>query len=208
MQQRKVIATWNSDRDLWETDQHSIFGHLDVFSETWPTSGMTRNGTAYELPTSERHTDGTGSSSLLPTPNTMDSLPARTGEAMERQLRRGEGPDASRRTTMGNLREDILQTVDPDIFKNPKLLPTPLTTDDGGSNDAQFRRDSLTLRTLARVTPAEHASLNELTPQQRGELMNQRSEDGRPLLADQLHHLQNQQDETGNHNLAQSSLSG
>lgn len=44
---------------------------------------------------------------LLPTPNTMDMLPAREGEAKERQLRRGEGPDASRRSSMGNLREDV-----------------------------------------------------------------------------------------------------
>lgn len=46
---------------------------------------------------------------LLPTPNTMEHLPARTGEARERQLRRGEGPDASRRQSMGNLREDIVE---------------------------------------------------------------------------------------------------
>lgn len=46
---------------------------------------------------------------LLPTPNTMEHLPARTGEARERQLRRGEGPEASRRQTMGNLREDIVE---------------------------------------------------------------------------------------------------
>lgn len=46
---------------------------------------------------------------LLPTPNTMEHLPARTGEARERQLRSGEGPEASRRQTMGNLREDIVE---------------------------------------------------------------------------------------------------
>lgn len=65
---------------------------------------------------------------LLPTPNTMDMLPAREGEAMERQLRRGEGPNASRRSSMGNLREDILQTVNPEVF-TPKLLPTPKAHD-------------------------------------------------------------------------------
>lgn len=65
---------------------------------------------------------------LLPTPNTMDSLPARSGVAMERQLRRGQGPEASRRSSMGNLREDILQTVDPGIFKRD-LLPTPKASD-------------------------------------------------------------------------------
>ncbi|MGP5043531.1 hypothetical protein ACTXJR_05805 [Glutamicibacter ardleyensis] len=65
---------------------------------------------------------------LLPTPNTMDMLPAREGEAMERQLRRGKGEEAPRRSTMGNLREDILQTVDPEVFA-PKLLPTPKAAD-------------------------------------------------------------------------------
>lgn len=44
---------------------------------------------------------------LLPTPNTMDSLPAREGEARERQLRRGD-PNGPRRKSMGNLREDIV----------------------------------------------------------------------------------------------------
>lgn len=44
---------------------------------------------------------------LLPTPNTMDNLPAREGEARERQLRRGvEG--GSKRRFAGNLREDIV----------------------------------------------------------------------------------------------------
>lgn len=45
--------------------------------------------------------------SLLPTPNTMEHLPARTGEARERQLHRGG--TGSRRNSSGNLREDILE---------------------------------------------------------------------------------------------------
>jgi DNA (cytosine-5)-methyltransferase 1 len=49
---------------------------------------------------------------LLPTPNTMEHLPPRTGEARERQLHRGNS--TSRRSSSGNLREDILE-----------LLPTP-----------------------------------------------------------------------------------
>ncbi len=49
---------------------------------------------------------------LLPTPNTMEHLPAREGEARERQLHRGGS--ASRRASSGNLREDILD-----------LMPTP-----------------------------------------------------------------------------------
>lgn len=151
----RPLAIWNPVTDRWELEQETIFGHSDAYSETWPTSGMTVNGVAYELPMWEHHTADTGSSSsqydamlptplaneaekawvgkreskgqkylshiigehLLPTPNTMDMLPAREGEAMERQLRRGQGENASRRSTMGNLREDILQTVNQDVFK-------------------------------------------------------------------------------------------
>jgi hypothetical protein len=42
--------------------------HLAVYSEVFPTSGMTVNGVAYELPTWEPATDDSGSSSLLKTP--------------------------------------------------------------------------------------------------------------------------------------------
>jgi hypothetical protein len=44
--------------------------HSEPYSETWPTSGMTRNGQAYELPTQEPHTAASASSSSpnLPTP--------------------------------------------------------------------------------------------------------------------------------------------
>lgn len=58
------IATWNPARSVWETDQAAICGHLEPFSQTWPTSGMTRNGVAYALPTWAPHTADSGSSSL------------------------------------------------------------------------------------------------------------------------------------------------
>ena len=142
--QARRIASWNSGRDCWETDQIDLLsGRSVVFSETFPISGMTVNGVAYELPMSGHLTAGSEYSSslngelfptptvskrpnrsaspgaklrpsihqitdLLPTPNTMEHLPARTGEARERQLRRGD-PEGSRRESMGNLREDIAE---------------------------------------------------------------------------------------------------
>lgn len=63
----KFTATWNPARGAWETAQMGICGHLELFSQTWPTSGMTQGGMAFELPTWERPTGGSGSS-LLPTP--------------------------------------------------------------------------------------------------------------------------------------------
>ena len=49
------LARWNPTRDCWETTQQAslLSEHWDVFSETWPSSGMTRNGVAYALPTWE-----------------------------------------------------------------------------------------------------------------------------------------------------------
>lgn len=55
--------------------QTDLFSGLsDVWSETWPASGMTRHGSLYGLPTSEPHTGASGSSSsrgvpTLPTPS-------------------------------------------------------------------------------------------------------------------------------------------
>ena len=74
--QQQPIAIWSTARDVWEIPQtEGLFcEHLDVFSETFPTSGMTRNGMAYELPTWVRRMDGSGYSSLpvLPTPTARD----------------------------------------------------------------------------------------------------------------------------------------
>src|SRR5699024_12273884 len=71
--QQPPLARWNPTRDCWETTQQgSLFSeHSDVFSETWPASGMTRNGTAYAYPTSVAVTTGSESSSL-PTPTARD----------------------------------------------------------------------------------------------------------------------------------------
>src|SRR5699024_4665536 len=87
-----------------DLNQTSLFEPLAVYSETWPTSGMTHNGTAYELPTSEHHTDGTGSSSLLPTPT--------VGNQRESGTCRDFGGDLTHALTC-----------------NCKLLPTPKAGD-------------------------------------------------------------------------------
>ncbi len=54
----------------WRTSQGSLLEASARFSATWPTSGMTRNGTAYLRPTSARRTSVAASSSspTWPTP--------------------------------------------------------------------------------------------------------------------------------------------
>ena len=102
----KPIARWNPARDVWETDQACICGHSDVFSGTWPASGMTVAGMAYELPTSVPRMDGSGCS-LLPTLTANDWR----GPNLQRR------DDARRQTTLAD---------------SISLLPTPTTSDSNG----------------------------------------------------------------------------
>ena len=69
------IATWNPTRMLWETDTLDLFSeHSEPYSETLPTSGMTRSGRLLPPPTSVPVTavNESSSSQLLPTPTTRD----------------------------------------------------------------------------------------------------------------------------------------
>jgi len=76
------IATWNPARQLWELEDVCLFSEQqEPFSETWPTSGMTRNGQLLPLETLAHPIGGSGCSSLLPTPNTLDHVEKRTTHA-------------------------------------------------------------------------------------------------------------------------------
>jgi hypothetical protein len=75
-----------------ETCQVDLFGRLAPYSETWPTSGMTRDGSAYPLPQSAHHTHDSVSSSSpaarFRTPLASDS--SRGGETLDQvKARRG-----------------------------------------------------------------------------------------------------------------------
>ena len=81
-----LLASWNPERDIWEVEQMDLLsGRSGVFSETWPASGMTRNGVAFELPTWELPTDDT-EYSWLPTPAATYS-----GNTAENHLRKKPG---------------------------------------------------------------------------------------------------------------------
>lgn len=62
--------------ETWVTDQADLLSDLgwESFSESWPASGMTLSGVAYELPTWVPRMDGSGSlsSPVLPTPTCRD----------------------------------------------------------------------------------------------------------------------------------------
>jgi hypothetical protein len=112
----KPIATWDPDLDCWivsDDDTESLFSVPSlVFSETFPVSGMTVGGTAYELPTSEPHTDGS-ECSLLPTRTAKDTQASRGSTPSDITL-----TDAVVRTDMG-------QRPNPRHSCRPLARPTP-----------------------------------------------------------------------------------
>lgn len=88
------FAIWNPEAGCWETSQFDLFGHSERYSAIWPTSGTTRNGSAYLHHWPAPHITGSGSSSphtartLFRTPLASDS--SRGGETLERvRARRG-----------------------------------------------------------------------------------------------------------------------
>ena len=131
MQEQHQLAIWNPERDCWETGVEDIFGHSDVYSETWPTSGMTRNGVAYALPTWEPPTTASGCSSSPPAE--MFRTPAAAeaeGGALSPERARVEN-----RTL--RLTGQILDMVAPDQMSDAwRALPTPRASDGtkGGPN--------------------------------------------------------------------------
>jgi len=88
------FATWNPESGVWETNQLDLSARPAPFSETWPTSGMTRGGSAYPLPLSVLRIPGSASSSsrtapiLFRTPLASDA--SRGGESLDQvRARRG-----------------------------------------------------------------------------------------------------------------------
>jgi hypothetical protein len=74
------FASYDPDSSSWRTFQGSLLAEWETYSETWPPSGMTRNGTAYQRPTSVPPIYATASG-LLPTPTTLDHVVKRTTHA-------------------------------------------------------------------------------------------------------------------------------
>ena len=86
----KPTAQWNPQRMLWETDQADLFSEQqEPFSETWPTSGMTRSGSLLPLAQSAHPTgeSACSSSPLLPT------VRAAQGETRNSNIYHRYGPD-------------------------------------------------------------------------------------------------------------------
>lgn len=134
--QQQPIATWNSARGVWEKPgMANLFcEHWGLFSETWPTSGMTLGGKVFGLPTREHLTTGS-ESLLLRSPKASEGSGGALGEA--EALRRGN--------TVG-VRDQVMDLVAGQGLKVSRqadnLLPTPVTTDAAGARNATANRSN------------------------------------------------------------------
>lgn len=104
----------------WIKPQSSLLASSgEPFSGTWPRWGMTWRGVAFELPTWEPRTDGTGSSPLLGTPRPHDA--GRTAKAYPGNVSTGSH---ARQADGGH--GDLVEQMG-------RLLPTPRTSDQNGA---------------------------------------------------------------------------
>lgn len=152
-----------------------LCGHSEPFSQTWPTSGMTRRGAAYALPTSAPPTGDTGCSSLpglLPTPTTADGKggPGNSGRDGGENLRTvaaGLLPTPMARDAKGAARPDGRTRPDgrprleseralPDVVCS--LLPTPTARDGKGPNQRHEVGESVGGTTPAGSGAADHGA--------------------------------------------------
>ncbi|WP_369375843.1 hypothetical protein AB1046_15090 [Promicromonospora sp. Populi] len=113
-----------------------IFEPSDVYSETFPVSGMTLHGSAYALPTSAPRTAGSASSSSpgTPAPRTPPVPPGWAGEPLLPTPKTTDAKGAS----PGDLRRS-----EPGLRALPLLLATPtaqLATNGGSQEPAKRRR--------------------------------------------------------------------
>jgi len=125
---QQPTAIWNSARGVWERAgmANLLCEHWELFSVTWPTSGMTQGGRVFGLPMLERLTVGL-ESSLLPIPE--ESM-LRTPSAIEGQGGAISEDKARDRNRMLQVRDQMAQLAAENGLKVSdaiagQLLPTP-----------------------------------------------------------------------------------
>lgn len=137
------LLTWDPASLCWRTSGVISRSGSTGSSVTLPTSGMTRSGELFEHPTWGAAISAPASS-LLPTPNTMDGMAARSDEALARAKQSGG---------CSNLKDVI-----------PRLLPTPVKGD-GERGSQTYSRGNPTLRGALLPTPrAQNGEPRNQTP--------------------------------------------
>jgi len=120
------FAYYDHASSSWKTFQDSLVTGSETFSETWPASGMTRNGTAYRRPSSvpPMYAD---ESSWWPTPQASDS---KTGA----ETATGPRPSGAKRSLR--------------LITALRMWPTPVA-DDTGHRKGAYSQGGTALSTVA-----------------------------------------------------------
>lgn len=165
MPKQNLKATWNPKADFWAKTSEDTSEHSDVFLETFPTSGTTRNGQLFERPKSALLTSEPESSSS-PGP-----------EVRDRTLPTPKASDATRgeNTPSEQKRDNPALTAVSFYFPDEvKGLPTPTVADGEKerNNPAQAVRKSPPLSAVSAIFPEEALDsegdlINMGTPQAR-----------------------------------------
>jgi hypothetical protein len=157
------FAYYDPASSSWRTSQGSLLPDSESLPPTWPRSGMWADGAASELLISERHTGGSESSSLLPTPSAYESTPT---EEFSEEVRESltdphkrlylPGRKWHAQRTLARMAGALLPTPTGDDANNVtresgdfqslareanKLLPTPVVTDSYGSRRSTARTE-------------------------------------------------------------------
>ena len=177
---REWFASYDRASSSWRTCQGSLFGGWVEFSETWPTSGMTQNGSAYERQTWVRLID-VGGSSLWLTPsmtpgascnNGTNAGRPSTGKSLQRQAT-GEWPTpvvtdsvgAGNRNLPGSKAHAGNSLTDAVTGgQAPRRWPTPNTGEGTRGSDAKAQREGSPTLTGAVAIAGPHAPENRSTP--------------------------------------------
>ncbi len=177
----RQIAEWNTELKLWSKPNEGLFSErLELFSATWPISGMTQNGQAFELQMPERHTS-VSESLLLRSPTASQGEGGALGEAVARErgntvgirdqamdLAKLQGFKVSREVAnlptptvsdqyTGNLTStqqtpgSLHSVTLAQIFHKPDLFPTPIVRDYKDGSAAQSRNGKVSTDTVARA---------------------------------------------------------
>jgi hypothetical protein len=123
--QQQPTLIWNPVRGVWEKlgMVNLLCEHSELFSETWPTSGMTQNGQVFELPMQVlRTTDSEFSLSPIPDSSLLRTVVAGEveGGAVAPAVAKAKGQTL-------RLSGQMIDMVAPNQL--PKLMPTPNTMD-------------------------------------------------------------------------------
>lgn len=145
------LASYDPDTSSWRTSQVSLLSTEDERFprswERWPTSGMTRHGEAFELPTLAPPTDASVSSSL-PTPDsthgrketrTAPLLPGLVDTLLHTPTTGDSQPNYDHRASPGYTRAKPVPNLHAQI---DELMPTP-TADHGAGHSSPGNFSSL-----------------------------------------------------------------